>query len=107
MADGCGRCWAPRNLESGARLVTAVAGTSKTVLQMPRGNLEDIHPRALVLNFLEPLFDRLAHIFPFMSIEDFSSKLKSIVFWFSIACGLLLELGSKHRFLEAPGFLLC
>lgn len=47
-----------RALESGARLVTAVARASKTVLQMPRGNLEEIHPRALVFKYLAPIFDR-------------------------------------------------
>ncbi|KAL5964958.1 putative elongator complex protein 1, partial [Taenia solium] len=50
-----------RTLESGARLVTSVARASKTVLQMPRGNLEEIHPRALVFKYLAPIFDSSHH----------------------------------------------
>ncbi|VDK32880.1 unnamed protein product [Taenia asiatica] len=52
---------AHRAVESGARLVTSVARASKTVLQMPRGNLEEIHPRALVFKYLAPIFDSSHH----------------------------------------------
>ncbi|KAK3082365.1 hypothetical protein LTS18_004277 [Coniosporium uncinatum] len=38
-----------RSIERGARLVTAMPTTFAVVLQMPRGNLETIYPRALVL----------------------------------------------------------
>jgi elongator complex protein 1 len=38
-----------RVIERGARLVTVIPSTSALVLQMPRGNLETIYPRALVL----------------------------------------------------------
>ncbi|KAF2004864.1 elongator complex protein 1 [Amniculicola lignicola CBS 123094] len=38
-----------RSIERGARLVTAMPTTYSVVLQMPRGNLETIYPRALVL----------------------------------------------------------
>ena len=38
-----------RNIERGARLVAIMPTTHSVVLQMPRGNLETIHPRALVL----------------------------------------------------------
>lgn len=38
-----------REVENGARLVTAIAGDTKVVLQMPRGNLEVIHPQPLVV----------------------------------------------------------
>ena len=38
-----------RSVERGARLVTVMPSTFSLVLQMPRGNLETIHPRALVL----------------------------------------------------------
>ena len=38
-----------RTIERGARLVTVVPSTYAVVLQMPRGNLETIYPRALVL----------------------------------------------------------
>lgn len=39
-----------RQIERGARLVCAVPADTKVVLQMPRGNLEVIHPRSLVLS---------------------------------------------------------
>ncbi|KAL1835666.1 hypothetical protein VTJ49DRAFT_6255 [Mycothermus thermophilus] len=38
-----------RNVERGARLVTAIPAKMSLVLQMPRGNLETIYPRAMVL----------------------------------------------------------
>ncbi|KAF2399320.1 IkappaB kinase complex, IKAP component [Trichodelitschia bisporula] len=38
-----------RSIERGARLVTVIPSASSLVLQMPRGNLETIYPRALVL----------------------------------------------------------
>ncbi|KAH7125271.1 elongator complex protein 1 [Dendryphion nanum] len=38
-----------RTIERGARLITAMPTTYSVVLQMPRGNLETIYPRALVL----------------------------------------------------------
>jgi hypothetical protein len=39
-----------RRIERGARLVTAVAGDTSVILQMPRGNLECIQPRPLTLH---------------------------------------------------------
>ncbi len=38
-----------RSIERGARLVAAMPSTYALTLQMPRGNLETIYPRALVL----------------------------------------------------------
>ncbi|KAK6428027.1 putative elongator complex protein 1, partial [Oleoguttula sp. CCFEE 5521] len=38
-----------RNIERGARLITVMPSAYSLVLQMPRGNLETIYPRALVL----------------------------------------------------------
>lgn len=38
-----------RSIERGARLVTVMPSSYSLVLQMPRGNLETIYPRALVL----------------------------------------------------------
>jgi elongator complex protein 1 len=38
-----------RSIERGAKLITAMPSISALVLQMPRGNLETIYPRALVL----------------------------------------------------------
>ena len=38
-----------RSIERGARLITAIPSSSSVVLQMPRGNIETIYPRAMVL----------------------------------------------------------
>ncbi|RMX99264.1 hypothetical protein D0868_09634 [Hortaea werneckii] len=38
-----------RNVERGAKIVTVIPSTFALILQMPRGNLETIYPRALVL----------------------------------------------------------
>lgn len=38
-----------RNIERGAKLVTVIPSAYSLILQMPRGNLETIYPRALVL----------------------------------------------------------
>lgn len=38
-----------RNIERGSRLVCVMPSTFSLVLQMPRGNLETLYPRALVL----------------------------------------------------------
>lgn len=46
-----------RSIERGARLVTAVPTTMSLVLQMPRGNLETIYPRAMVVAGIRKLID--------------------------------------------------
>lgn len=47
-----------RRVERGSRIVHVVADDTKLVLQMPRGNLETIHPRALVLSAVRKALDR-------------------------------------------------
>ena len=44
-----GEGYEPRNVERGSRLVSILPNKITTVLQLPRGNLEAIYPRALVL----------------------------------------------------------
>ncbi|KAH8677385.1 IKI3 family protein [Xylariales sp. PMI_506] len=46
-----------RSVERGARLVTAIATNMSLVLQMPRGNLETIFPRAMVLAGIRKLIE--------------------------------------------------
>ncbi|RKF59894.1 Elongator complex protein 1 [Golovinomyces cichoracearum] len=46
-----------RNIERGARLVTAIPTDLSVVLQMPRGNLETIYPRAMVLAGIRKLIE--------------------------------------------------
>ncbi|XP_053318021.1 elongator complex protein 1 [Spea bombifrons] len=48
-----------RKVERGSRLVTVVPQDSKIILQMPRGNLETIHHRALVLAQIRNWLDNL------------------------------------------------
>lgn len=42
-------CGEPRPVERGARLVISVPGEARTIIQLPRGNLEVFEPRPLVL----------------------------------------------------------
>ncbi|XP_017018499.1 elongator complex protein 1 [Drosophila kikkawai] len=49
---------ASRNIERGGKLVTAVATEARVVLQLPRGNLEAICPRVLVLELVGALLAR-------------------------------------------------
>ncbi|EHA55569.1 elongator complex protein 1 [Pyricularia oryzae 70-15] len=46
-----------RSIERGARLVTAVPSNMNVVLQMPRGNLETIFPRAMVVAGIRKLIN--------------------------------------------------
>ncbi|KAM4555629.1 elongator complex protein 1 [Odontesthes bonariensis] len=48
-----------RRVERGSRIVTVVPQDTRVVLQMPRGNLETIHHRALVLAQLREWLDSL------------------------------------------------
>ncbi|XP_033730609.1 putative elongator complex protein 1, partial [Pecten maximus] len=48
-----------RRVERGSRIVCVVQNETKLVLQMPRGNLETIHPRALVLSAVRKYLDSL------------------------------------------------
>ncbi|XP_036431639.1 elongator complex protein 1 [Colossoma macropomum] len=48
-----------RRVERGSRIVTVVPQDTKLILQMPRGNLETIHHRALVLAQLRKWLDDL------------------------------------------------
>lgn len=47
-----------RRVERGSRIVTAVPSTMSLVLQMPRGNLETINPRPLVMEIVRQDIDR-------------------------------------------------
>uniref|UniRef100_A0AAX7VC62 Elongator complex protein 1 n=1 Tax=Astatotilapia calliptera TaxID=8154 RepID=A0AAX7VC62_ASTCA len=49
-----------RRVERGSRIVTVVPQDTRVILQMPRGNLETIHHRALVLAQLRKWLDRYA-----------------------------------------------
>ena len=46
-----------RRVERGSRIVTAVSSNMALVLQMPRGNLETVNPRPLVLEVVKQDID--------------------------------------------------
>jgi elongator complex protein 1 len=46
-----------RSIERGAKLVTAMPTNMSLILQMPRGNLETIFPRAMVVAGIRRLID--------------------------------------------------
>lgn len=46
-----------RSIERGAKLVTVMPTNMNLVLQMPRGNLETIYPRAMVLAGIRQLIE--------------------------------------------------
>ncbi|XP_041042916.1 elongator complex protein 1 isoform X2 [Carcharodon carcharias] len=50
-----------RRVERGSRIVTVVPQDTKLLLQMPRGNLEVVHHRALVLAQVRKYLDRLKY----------------------------------------------
>ncbi|KAF8845970.1 pol II transcription elongation factor [Paxillus ammoniavirescens] len=49
--------WEKRRVERGSRIVTVVPSTMSLVLQMPRGNLETINPRPLVMEVVKSDLD--------------------------------------------------
>lgn len=57
-ADSLWQTESVRALERGSKLVLVVPNDTRTVLQMPRGNLEVIHPRALALHILKTMLDK-------------------------------------------------
>ncbi|OIW27415.1 RNA polymerase II elongator-like protein [Coniochaeta ligniaria NRRL 30616] len=50
-----------RSIERGAKLVTAMPTNMSLVLQMPRGNLETIFPRAMVVAGIRQLIDEMRY----------------------------------------------
>ena len=55
-----------RRVERGSRLIVAVPSHSRTVLQMPRGNLEVVQPRALAILMLADLLDQAKYAEAFL-----------------------------------------
>ncbi|KAG8198001.1 hypothetical protein JTE90_029395 [Oedothorax gibbosus] len=48
-----------QRIEKGARIIISPSNSTKVILQMPRGNLETIHPRSLVLSSICKHLDQL------------------------------------------------
>lgn len=61
QADGASKepptSWEARKVERGSRIVVAVPSSMSLVLQMPRGNLETINPRPLVMEVVKQDLD--------------------------------------------------
>lgn len=53
MGELASHAWEKRRVERGSRIVTAVPSTMSLVLQMPRGNLETINPRPMVMEIVK------------------------------------------------------
>lgn len=56
--------WGVRRVERGSRIVVVVPATASVVLQLPRGNLETINPRPLVLASVRADVEKLASVSP-------------------------------------------
>uniref|UniRef100_A0A671MHM0 Elongator complex protein 1 n=1 Tax=Sinocyclocheilus anshuiensis TaxID=1608454 RepID=A0A671MHM0_9TELE len=67
-----------RKVERGSRIVSVVPQDTRLILQMPRGNLETIHHRALVLAQLRKWLDRLRFKDAFESMRKLRINLNLI-----------------------------
>ncbi|XP_068596109.1 elongator complex protein 1 [Brachionichthys hirsutus] len=67
-----------RRVERGSRIVTVVPRDTRVVLQMPRGNLETVHHRALVLSQLRTWLDALRFRDAFESMRKLRINLNLI-----------------------------
>lgn len=67
MPESDERC---RSIERGARLVTAMPSIFAVVLQMPRGNIETIYPRALVLAGIRQSIDERKYKKAFLACRN-------------------------------------
>lgn len=59
-----------RSIERGAKLVTAISSAYAVVLQMPRGNLETIYPRVLVLSGIRKHIANLDYRTAFLACQN-------------------------------------
>jgi elongator complex protein 1 len=59
-----------RIIERGAKLITVIPSAYSMVLQMPRGNLETIYPRALVLASIRKSIDEKDYLPAFLSCRS-------------------------------------
>jgi len=69
----------PRNVEQGSRLVAVLPQQPQMILQMPRGNLEGIYPRALALRFVMSRINEGAYSEAFRMMRKHKVDLNLIV----------------------------
>jgi elongator complex protein 1 len=55
-----------RRIEIGSQIVIAIPGDTRVVFQMPRGNLETIHPRGLLLERIKSLLNNKEYLEAFL-----------------------------------------
>ncbi|KAJ3214160.1 hypothetical protein HDU67_002020 [Dinochytrium kinnereticum] len=68
-----------RRVERGGRVVVAVPFGTKLVLQMPRGNLETVHPRAMVLSVVRASIERKDFLNAFLQCRKHRIDLNILV----------------------------
>lgn len=71
--------WPTRRVERGSRIVVAVSSSMSLVLQMPRGNLETINPRPLVMEVVKQDIDAGNHRKAFLACRKHRIDLNFIV----------------------------
>jgi len=74
-----------RQIERGARIVCVLPMDTKLILQMPRGNLEAICPRSLVLSAARKHLDKYASFFGLLSLGFLENYAFPNVYCFQIA----------------------
>ncbi|KAJ7125399.1 IKI3 family-domain-containing protein [Mycena epipterygia] len=71
--------WDKRRVERGSRIVVAVPSAMSLVLQMPRGNLETINPRPLVMEVVRQDLDTRQYRKAFLSCRKHRIDLSALV----------------------------
>ncbi|KAF7350896.1 polymerase II transcription elongation factor [Mycena sanguinolenta] len=71
--------WEKRRVERGSRIVAAVSSAMSLVLQMPRGNLETINPRPLVMAVVRQDLDARQYRKAFLSCRKHRIDLNALV----------------------------
>ncbi|KAJ7799963.1 pol II transcription elongation factor [Mycena olivaceomarginata] len=71
--------WEKRRVERGSRIVVAVPSAMSLVLQMPRGNLETINPRPLVMEVVRQDLDARQYRKAFLSCRKHRIDLNALV----------------------------
>ncbi|KAJ7198481.1 pol II transcription elongation factor [Mycena pura] len=71
--------WEKRRVERGSRIVVAVSSAMSVVLQMPRGNLETINPRPLVMQVVRQDLDARNYRKAFLSCRKHRIDLNALV----------------------------
>jgi elongator complex protein 1 len=80
-----------RSLERGAKIIATIPHSFKVILQMPRGNLEGIYPRILLLSHLYACLNALNYKESIFLIRKHKVDMKyillfnvSLVYWWTI-----------------------